>query len=139
MERSLDDDDWTRMKLPTSLGADGHQGSDLAAGKKPRLISRGMKTRKQAERVGKSLTGKQGDYTSWECERERYEMWDGTQNVGHEDRRETMTGPFNCDLVNASKGYGFLSSISRTLKTHEIITAHKLWSKLDTILRKLHS
>ena len=30
LERALDDDDWTRMKLPTSL--DGHQSSNLAAG-----------------------------------------------------------------------------------------------------------
>ena len=58
-------------------------------------------------------------------------MWDGTQKVGHEDRRETMMGPFKWDLVNVSNGHGFSSSISRTLKTHEIITAHKLWSKLD--------
>ena len=42
-----------------------------------------------------------------------------------------MTGPFKWDLVNASKGNGFSSSISRTLKTHEIITAHKIWSRLD--------
>ena len=42
-----------------------------------------------------------------------------------------MTGPFKWDLVNASEGHGFSSSISRTLKTHEIITAHKVWSRLD--------
>ena len=42
-----------------------------------------------------------------------------------------MTGPFKWDLVNTSKGLGFSSSVSRTLKTHEIITAHKVWSKLD--------
>ena len=42
-----------------------------------------------------------------------------------------MTGPFKWDLVNASKGNGFSSSISLTLTTHEIITAHKIWSKLD--------
>ena len=44
-----------------------------------------------------------------------------------------MTGPFKWDLVNASKGNGFSSSISRTLKTHEIITAHKIWSRLDVL------
>ena len=31
----------------------------------------------------------------------------------------------------ASKGNGFSSSISRTLKTHGIIAAHKIWSRLD--------
>ena len=44
---------------------------------------------------------------------------------------ETMTGPFKWDLVNASKGHGFSTSISRTLKTHEVITAHNIWLKLD--------
>ena len=51
----------------------------------------------------KGLTGKQRD-TSCESGTEKYEMWDGTQNVEHEDRSETMTGPFKWDLVNASKG-----------------------------------
>ena len=31
-----------------------------------------------------------------------------------------------------SEGFGFSFSISRTLKMHEITTAHKLWTKLDT-------
>ena len=35
------------------------------------------------------------------------------------------------DLANASKGNGFSSSISHTLKTNEIIIAHKIWSRLD--------
>ena len=34
--------------------------------------------------------------------------------------------------MNASKGHGFSSSISRTLITHEIIT-HKLWSRLEIL------
>ena len=34
--------------------------------------------------------------------------------------------------MNASKVNGFSISINRTLKTHEINTAHKLWSKLCT-------
>ena len=42
-----------------------------------------------------------------------------------------MNGPFMCDLVNAAKGHGFSSSISRVLKMHEITTAHKIWMKLD--------
>ena len=52
-------------------------------------------------------------------------MWDGALNVVHEDKTETMTGLFKWDLVNASKGKGFSSSISRILKTHGIIIAHK--------------
>ena len=129
LERSLDDDDWTRMKLPTSLGGMGIRA--VTSQLETSFDITVKKTRKQAERIEKSLTGKQGDYTSRECERERYAMWDGTLNVGHEDRSETMTGPFKWDLVNASKGHSFSSSMSRTLKTHEIITAHKLWSRLD--------
>ena len=90
------------------------------------------KTRTHADRIEKCLTGRQRDYTSWESGREGYEMWDGTQNVEHEGRSETITGPFKWDLVNASKGHCFFSSsISRTLNTHEITTAHKLWSNLD--------
>ena len=87
------------------------------------------RSRKRGSRL-KSLAGKQQD-TSCECETAKYEMWDGALNVEHDDRTETMTGPFQWDLVNASKGNGFSSSISRTLKTHEIITAHKIWSRLD--------
>ena len=45
------------------------------------------KTRTLAERIERSLTGKQRDITSWTSEREGYEMWDGSQNVGQEDRR----------------------------------------------------
>ena len=45
----------------------------------------------------------------------------------------TKTGPFKWDLVNSSKGNGFSSSISRTLETHEIIIAHKIWSRLDVL------
>ena len=42
-------------------------------------------------------------------------------------------GPFKWDLLNASKRHSFSSSVSRTLKTHEIIFAHKVWSKLDVL------
>ena len=135
LERSLDDDDWTRTKLSTSLGWMG-----IRAVTSQLEISFDItvkKTETQADRIEKSLTGRQRDYTNWECERERYEMRDGSQNVGHEDRRETMTGPLKWDLVNASKGHGFSSSISRTLKTHDVTTAHKLWSCAP--LRKLRS
>ena len=60
------------------------------------------------------------------------EMWDDSLNVRQEERSETMTGPFKWDLVNAAKGSGFSFSISRTLKMHEITTAHKLWTKMGT-------
>ena len=56
------------------------------------------------------------------------ELWDGTHIVKHDCRQ----GFFKWDLVNASKGHGFSISISRTLKTHETNTAHKLWSRLHT-------
>ena len=54
-------------------------------------------------------------------------------NIKHDDRAETMTGPFKWDLVNVSNGQCFSLSISRTLKTQEITTAHQLWSKLNMI------
>ena len=55
------------------------------------------------------------------------------RNTQHKKRAEAMTGPFKWDLVHASKGHGFSISVSRTLETHEIITAHKLWSKPNTL------
>ena len=106
------------MKLPTSLGGMGIRAVtsqleisfDIAA----------KKTRKQAERNEKNLTGnmkvKEKD-TKCGTERKTLDTKTGERQ---------MTGPFKWDLVNASKGHGFSSSISRTLKTHEIITAHKL-------------
>ena len=129
LDRSLDDDGWPRMKLPTSLGGMGIRAVTSQLETSFEITVK--KTRTQADRIEKSLTGKQTDYTNWQCERGRYEMWDGTQNVEHEDRSETMTGPSKWDLVTASKGHGFSSSVSRTLKTHEIITAHRVWSRLD--------
>ena len=128
LERALDDDDWTRVKLPTSLGGMGIRAVTSQLETSFEITVK--KTRAQADRIEKSLTGKQRD-TSWESGTERYEMWDGTQHVEHEDRSETMTGLFKWDLVCASKGHGFSSSISRTLKTHEIIIAHKIWSRLN--------
>ena len=63
LERPLDDDDWTRMKLPTSLGGMG---------------IRAVTSQLQADRIEKSLTGKQRDM-NWESGTERYDMWDGKQ------------------------------------------------------------
>ena len=82
----------------------------------------------------------------WDCrcdnpnegkEQERNEMWDGTHNIKHDDTAEAMTGAVKWDLVNALKAHGFSLSISHTLKTHEIITAHKLWSRMQTADREL--
>ena len=65
-------------------------------------------------------------------------MRDGTHNVKQEDRAVQQLDFSSGTLLNASKDAGFSFSISRTVKTHEIITAHKLWSKLNP-LRKLRS
>ena len=79
------------MKLPTSLGGMGTRA--VASQLETSFEFTVKKTRTQADRIEKSLTGKQRD-TSWESGTERCEMWDGTQNVEHKDRSETMTGPF---------------------------------------------
>ena len=57
LERALDDDDWTRMKLPTSLGGMGIRAvtSQLEAS----IGITVKKTRTQADRIEESLTGKQ--------------------------------------------------------------------------------
>ena len=90
-------------------------------------------SRKRGRRLTEWRKVWQGNKKDTRCESEtaKLEMWDGALNLEHEDKIETMTGPFKWDLVNASKGNGFSSSFSRTLKTHEITTAHKIWSKLD--------
>ena len=129
LERALDDDDWTRMKLATSLGGMGIRA--VTSQLETSLEITVKKTRVQADRIEKSLPGKQKDTSFESGTKKKYQMWDGAPNVEHEERTGTMTGPFKWDLVNASKGDGFSSSISRTLKTHEIITAHKIWSRLD--------
>ena len=54
------------------------------------------------------MTGKQ-EYPNEVEDHKGNEMWDGTHNIKHDDRAEAMTGPFKWDLVNASKGHGFLS------------------------------
>ena len=92
------------MKLPTSLGGMGIRA--VTPQLDTSFETTVNKTRTQADRIENSQTGKQRD-KSWESGTERYEMLDGTQNVEHEDRSETMTGPFKWDLVNASKGHGF--------------------------------
>ena len=121
------DDDWTGMKLPTSL-----QGIGLRAVTSQLEVSYDTtkkKTRAHAERIQRDLTGKPD---------ERNEVGRDAQ---HQARRQSgaMTGPFKLELVDESKGHSFSISISRTRKTYEIITAHKLFSGLNTTLRKLLS
>ena len=57
LERALDDDDWTRMKLPTSLGGMGIRAvtSQLETSFEITVT----KTRAQADRIEKCLAGKQ--------------------------------------------------------------------------------
>ena len=69
LERSLDDEDWTRMKLPTSLGGMGIRA--VTSQLETSFDIAMKKTRKQAERIEKSLAGKERDCTSWKFERER--------------------------------------------------------------------
>ena len=91
LERALDDDDWTRMKLPTSLGGMGIRAVTSQLETSFEITVK--KTRAQADRVEKSQAGKQKD-TSCESGTAKYEMWDGALNVEHDDRTETMIRPF---------------------------------------------
>ena len=134
LERALDDDDWTRMQLPTSLGGTGIRAVTSQLETSFEITVKN--TRAQADRIEKSLAGEQKD-TRCEAETGKLEMWDGTLNVELEDRTETLTGPFKWDLVNASKGIGFSSSISRTLKTHTRSPLHTKSGRDWTSLRKL--
>ena len=88
LERALHNNDWTRMKLPTSLGGMGIRAvtSQLESSFEITVI----KTRAQADRTEKSLAGNTKN-TSCESETAKYEMWDGALNVEHDDRTETMT------------------------------------------------
>ena len=56
LERSLDDDGWTRMKLPTSLGGMGIRA--VTSQLETTSDTRTKKTGRQAERIEKSLTRK---------------------------------------------------------------------------------
>ena len=91
LERALGDDDWTSRAVTSQLETS--------------FVITVKKTKAQADRIEKSLAGKQKD-TRCESETTKLEMWDGALNVEDEDRTETMTGPFKWDLVNASKGNG---------------------------------
>ena len=60
-------------------------------------------------------------------------MWDGHVQCKARTQSGSNDWTFRSGtFVNASKGHGFSVSISHTLETHEILTAHKLWSKLST-------
>ena len=76
--RALDNDDFTRMKLPTSLGGMGIRA--VTSQLETLFEITVKKTRAQADRIEKSLAGKQKD-TSYESETAKYEMWDAALNV----------------------------------------------------------
>ena len=57
LERALDDDDWTRMKLPTSLGGMGIRAVTFQLETSFEITFK--KTRAQADRMEESLAGKQ--------------------------------------------------------------------------------
>ena len=63
------------------------------------------KTKNQAERIERSLTGKQEHFSEWK-ERGHPEVWDGAHNEKHEDRAEAMTGLFKwgpCECVEGTR------------------------------------
>ena len=64
------------------------------------------KTRNQAERMERNLTGKRDHFSEWKEDRST-EMWDGAHGVKREDRAEATIGPFKWNLVNALKEHGF--------------------------------
>ena len=95
-ERPLQDDDWTRLKLPTS------RIQSVTSRLEVSCDTRKKKTKTHADRIERNLTGKQ-QYSSEGREHEGNEIWDGTHTT------YSTTTERN----------------SRTLKSHEIITAHK--------------
>ena len=105
-ERPLPDDDWTRMKLPTSLG-----GMGIRAVTSQLEVSFGVtekKTSAQAVRHEKSVEGKR-DFPEWRREHDGNELWDWAHSIGHVDRVEAMSGPFKWDLVKVSMGHQFFT------------------------------
>ena len=77
LERSLDDDDWTRMKLPTSLG-----GIGIRAVTSQLETSFGItvkKTRTRADRIEKSPDRK--------TKRHELGVWTEIRNVGRNAKR----------------------------------------------------
>ena len=126
LERTLDEDVWTRMKLPTSLGGMGIREVTSQLAVSYEITKR--KTARQSERIAKCLVGRRDEIS--------FDSGLGavvdSLDVKQEERIERMAGPFKWDLMDAAKGVGFSFSISRTQKMHEITTAHKLWTKLDT-------
>ena len=88
-KRALQYDDWTRMKLPMSLGGMGIRAvtSQLEISCDTTM----KKTKNQAKRIEWKLTGKREHLSEWR-EYGSTEMWDGAHDVKHEDRAEAMTG-----------------------------------------------
>ena len=85
------------------------------------IANAAKKTRKQAERIEKNLTGKQRDYTNWECERERYE------NVGRIAKRwarrqeRNNDGTFQvqpCECVEGTRFFIFQQPLPENTRDH---------------------
>ena len=80
LERALDDDDWTRIKLPTSLGGLGIRAATSQLETSFEITVK--KTRTQADRTEKKSDRKTKRHELGSLGTERY----GTQHVDHEDR-----------------------------------------------------
>ena len=115
-ERPLHDKEWTRMKLPTSLGEMGIRA--VTSQLEVLHETTKKKTKAHAERIERNLTGKQGNSNEGQ-EHDGKEMWDGTHNIKHDDRAEAMTGLFKWDLVNASKEHVLAISTAESLVENE--------------------
>ena len=89
------------MKLPTSLGRMGIR--EVTSQLEISCDVARRKTAQQLKRIAKSLTGKRDEHTHDKDGR----VWDGSLNLAQEKRKETMTGPFKRDFVNAAKENGF--------------------------------
>ena len=128
-ERPLPDDDWTRMKLPTSLGGMGIRAVTSQLEVSFDVTER--KTSAQAVRHEKSVEGKR-EFPEGRREHDGNELWDWAHSIGHDDRVEAVSGPFKWDLVKVSMGHQFFTlrqphpGIARGHNTQ------KLWTRLNT-------
>ena len=114
-ERALDGDTWTRMKLPTSLGGMGIR--EVTSQLEISYDVTKRKTAQQSERT-KNLTGKR---TSTHTAKS---MKCGTARNG----RTVQVGPCECC---ERKRLLFVHQPNLE-RVHEITTAHRLWSEMDT-------
>ena len=99
--RTPDEDTWTRMKLPTSLGGMGIREVTSQLAVTYEITKR--KTAQQSERIAKCLVGRHDEITF----DSGMEAVMGSLDVTQEERKETMAGPFKWDLMDAAKGIGF--------------------------------